>query len=360
MSKEIVEEHKISSLAAPFNLNGKGFKIYLMKKTANDADVLLVKGKLIGSDLEVTIPVNTNQISDQTFKEISTTGITLTGHDLYFCVESPTTFNVTFNTNGGIFKPTTQVKTYGELAVLPTPNPIKDNCYFKCWNLGESEYNFSTPITSDIELQANWKEYFDVVFDTKGGNEIAAQKVYDGGVATQPASPTKAGFVFDGWTVNGEAFTFDTPITASTGIVATWLESFQVTFNSDGGSAITTQNITDGEAATEPIDPTKEGYEFVEWQLNGVAYDFATLVTEDITLTATWLEVFTVTFDSQGGSEITAQEVTDGDLATLPDPAPTKDTFTFQHWSLTTDGTEFAFTTPITADTTLYAIWTLT
>ena len=46
-------------------------------------------------------------------------------------------------------------------------------------------------------------------------------------------------------------------------------------------------------------------------------------------------------------------------VATLPDPAPTKDLYTFTHWSLTEDGAEFAFTTPITADTTLYAIWTL-
>jgi len=32
----------------------------------------------------------------------------------------------------------------------------------------------------------------------------------------------------------------------------------------------------------------KDGFEFVEWQLNGVAFDFDTAITEDITLVASW------------------------------------------------------------------------
>lgn len=288
-----VEQHKISSLTSAFTLNGRDFRIYLMKKTAEDADVLLVKGKLKGSDVEVTVPVNANELSHQMFQEIAATGITLTGHDLYFCVEQPTAFYVTFDANGGLNKPETQVKNYGELAVAPTSNPYKGAYYFNGWYLGESVYNFATAITSDITLTANWVEYYDVYFDTAGGNQIPKQSIYSGGTVTQPANPTKDGFVFDAWTLDGEAFTFNTPITESVAIVATWLEVFTVTFNSDGGSAVT------------------------------------------------------------------AQEVTDGEVAILPDPAPTKDLYTFTHWSLTEDGAEFAFTTPITADTTLYAIWTL-
>ena len=288
-----VEQHKISSLTSAFTLNGRDFRIYLMKKTAEDADVLLVKGKLKGSDVEVTVPVNANELSHQMFKEIAATGITLTGHDLYFCVEQPTDFYVSFNTNGGSRQPDAQVVKYGDIATQPTPNPYKANYLFNGWILGESAYNFATTITSDIELVADWKQPIDVVFDTAGGNQIPKQSIYSGGTVTQPANPTKDGFVFDAWTLDGEAFTFETPITESVAIVATWLE------------------------------------------------------------------VFTVTFDSQGGSAVAAQEVTDGEVATLPDPAPTKDLYTFTHWSLTEDGAGFAFTTPITADTTLYAIWTL-
>ena len=87
-----VEQHKISSLTSAFTLNGRDFRIYLMKKTAEDADVLLVKGKLKGSDVEVTVPVNANELSHQMFQEIAATGITLTGHDLYFCVEATNSF----------------------------------------------------------------------------------------------------------------------------------------------------------------------------------------------------------------------------------------------------------------------------
>lgn len=354
-----VEQHQIASLDEKFDLNGMGFRVYLMKKTDDDANTLLVKGKLVGSDVEVTIPVNADELSHQVFKEIAATGITLTGHNLYFCVENPTSFNVKFNINGGIYQPETQIKQYGELAVEPTLSPIKENYKFKCWNLGDSEYNFSTAITSDIELTATYLEYFDVVFDTTGGNEIPKQRVYNSGVAIAPPDPTKSGYFFNGWTVDGEAFTFDTPITKSTGIVATWLENFTVTFNSDGGSAVTAQEIANGSTATAPTDPTKDGYTFNEWYNGETLFNFTTPITADITLTAHWIENFTVAFDSQGGSAVTAQEVPSGDVATLPNPAPTKDLYTFTHWSETIDGTEFAFTTPITADITLYAVWTL-
>jgi uncharacterized repeat protein (TIGR02543 family) len=54
--------------------------------------------------------------------------------------------------------------------------------------------------------------------------------------------------------------------------------------------------------------------------------------------------------------------VTGGDTATEPSPAPTKTNYTFAGWYTSTDGGEtlqnkFNFSTPITADTTLYARW---
>jgi uncharacterized repeat protein (TIGR02543 family) len=68
--------------------------------------------------------------------------------------------------------------------------------------------------------------------------------------------------------------------------------TYVVTFNSDGGSAVEAITVDEDTAVTAPNDPTKEGFTFVYWYLDdaGVAYDFATLVTEDITLTALWEE----------------------------------------------------------------------
>jgi uncharacterized repeat protein (TIGR02543 family) len=195
-----------------------------------------------------------------------------------------------------------------------------------------------------------------VTFDSTGGSAVTAEQLLEGETATEPTAPTKSGYTFDVWTFEDAEFDFATPITTDITLVATWIENFTVSFDSDGGSAVTSQEVTSGTAATEPSDPTKAGHVFDEWQLDASAFDFATLITEDIELTATWIELFTVTFDSQGGSAVTAQEVEDGDTATEPTD-PTLADHTFQHWSLTVDGTAYNFATAITADLTLYAIW---
>jgi hypothetical protein len=69
--------------------------------------------------------------------------------------------------------------------------------------------------------------------------------------------------------------------------------TYVVTFNSDGGSAVSEITIEEDTAVDKPADPTKEGFIFVYWYLDNseVAYDFATLVTADITLNALWEEL---------------------------------------------------------------------
>ena len=68
-------------------------------------------------------------------------------------------------------------------------------------------------------------------------------------------------------------------------------KSYTVTFDSTGGSNVDSQTVIDGESALAPENPTRDGYTFVEWQLNNSAYDFNSKVTSDITLTAIWKEV---------------------------------------------------------------------
>ena len=67
----------------------------------------------------------------------------------------------------------------------------------------------------------------------------------------------------------------------------------------------------------------------------------------------------TVTFESNGGTEVEVQTVNDGETATEPDPAPTKEgCYAFGGWYSDEDLTEeFDFVTEITADITLYAKW---
>ena len=62
-----------------------------------------------------------------------------------------------------------------------------------------------------------------------------------------------------------------------------------VTFDAKGGTPTPdAQEVAMDSAATEPTAPTKKGYTFVEWQLDGAKYKFSTAVTKDITLVAVW------------------------------------------------------------------------
>ena len=64
--------------------------------------------------------------------------------------------------------------------------------------------------------------------------------------------------------------------------------TFTVTFATKGGSAVSSQEVKEGENATRPQDPTKDGYDFIGWYLNDVLYDFNSPVVADITLVAKW------------------------------------------------------------------------
>ena len=71
-----------------------------------------------------------------------------------------------------------------------------------------------------------------------------------------------------------------------------------VTFNSNGGSAVSAQLVVDGDTAQEPAEPTKTGYNFQGWQLAGGDFDFSTPVTQDISLVAVWNPItYTVSFN---------------------------------------------------------------
>ncbi len=137
-------------------------------------------------------------------------------------------------------------------------------------------------------------------------------------------------------------------------------KSYTVTFDSDGGSAVEAVTVEEGKTVAEPTAPTKAGYDFKGWYNGDAAWDFATKITADITLKAKWEEKapteYTVTFDSDGGSDVAAQTVESGAKATAPE-APTKEGYTFAGWF---NGEEaWDFDTAVTANVTLKAAWTL-
>ncbi|QWB96289.1 InlB B-repeat-containing protein [Mycoplasmatota bacterium] len=64
--------------------------------------------------------------------------------------------------------------------------------------------------------------------------------------------------------------------------------AYTVTFDTEGGSIIQSQEIKEDDFAEIPDTPLKDGYSFVEWQLNGQTYNFQQPVTSHITLVAVW------------------------------------------------------------------------
>lgn len=65
-------------------------------------------------------------------------------------------------------------------------------------------------------------------------------------------------------------------------------ETYTITFDTDGGSLIENQTVEEKGKVTKPNDPTKDGFIFKEWQLEGSGFNFDTSISKNITLKATW------------------------------------------------------------------------
>lgn len=98
------------------------------------------------------------------------------------------------------------------------------------------------------------------------------------------------------------------------------------------GGTYATQIVQAGEKAIEPDVPSRQGYQFTDWYLDDTKYDFNTAVTGNMTLTAKWTaNSYTITFDTNGGSEIASITRDYGTDITVP-AAPTKTGYTFMGW----------------------------
>lgn len=132
---------------------------------------------------------------------------------------------------------------------------------------------------------------------------------------------------------------------------------YTVTFDTAGAAVnIESQSVKRGGRAVEPKDPVKEKAVFKEWEKDGVKYDFSTPVTKDITLKAVYSNLYTVVFDSDGGTYTPEEQlVIEGNTATEPKNPDKSGTKGFMWW--TKDNECYDFSTPLSSDITLKAVY---
>ncbi|WP_382389243.1 InlB B-repeat-containing protein [Leucobacter albus] len=250
----------------------------------------------------------------------------------------------------------------------PTPSlgdPVGLVVYYPYeYDVSVTPGGYTTPLWHGYSTQPMINVYT-VTFDSAGGSPVAAATVNESDPATEPTGPTRAGYTFTGWYTDEDAtdaYDFEAPVTADLTLYAGWtISTYSVTFDTDEGNTIAPVTVEHGDRATAPADPTRDGYTFTGWYTDAAAtdaYDFDAPVTWDVTLYAGWaINEYTVTFESVGGTVVTAVTVNEGDP--VPAPAePTRDGYEFTGWHTDAAATvPYDFTTAVNENATLYAGW---
>ena len=158
----------------------------------------------------------------------------------------------------------------------------------------------------------------------------AKQIVQAGEKAIEPDVPSRQGYQFTDWYLDDTKYDFNADVTGDMTLTAKWTaNSYTITFDTDGGSAI--DPITQGYGTTikAPTAPTKTGYTFAGWD-RAIP---ATMPAENMTIKANWtVNQYTITFDTDGGSTVAPITQDYGTAITAPE-APTKIGYTFVGWN---------------------------
>ena len=243
------------------------------------------------------------------------------------------TYAVTLNTNGGtINSGNVTGYTYGVGATLPAADDMTYTGHtFKGWY--DNENLTGSPVTAIGGAETGNKEYwakweinqYTITFDTNGGSEIAPITQDYGTEITAPDNPTRKGYTFMGWdkeipeTMPAENIT----------VKAQWeINQYTIAFDTNGGSEITPITQDYGTKITAPDKPTRKGYTFKGWDKEIPE----TMPAENITVKAQWeINQYTITFDTNGGSEIAPITQDYGTEITAP-ANPTRKGYTFKGW----------------------------
>ena len=262
---------------------------------------------------------------------------------------------VQFDAQGGSPEPEDVTVSYGGMVTEPAA-PAKTGYTFTGWFKDTVQWNFETPVTSNMILYANWTaNMYTVTFDAQGGSAVPSQPVVSNTLVTKPADPTKTGFTFTGWYNESSCvnlWDFNTPVTGDITLYAGWNQdepgpgpeeptpvpssggsssdgnmenAFRVLFN-DGATTLTVQtDLSYGDTITKPADPVKDGYTFAGWYKDEACtqpWDFETGIPGDMTLYAKWTAIEATPTATATATAVTTPQPTKTQSTTATTSAP--------------------------------------
>ena len=277
-------------------------------------------------------------------------------------------YTVTLDSNGGgAVTPSTVTVTYGEdcpaIPVLQWAGHIF--CGWYDAQEGGKQYvndNGNSTArydkTENCTLYARWSDapLCTVTFNPNGGilaGKNTSEQRSNDSVQYKPDDPTREGHFFLGWYQDPactQRWDFDDWVTGDMTLYAGWrILYYTIYFDTAGGSDIGHITQDYGTAITAPAAPTKTGYTFIGWEPELPA----TMPAKVMTVTAQWsINQYTITFDTDGGSEVAPITQDYGTAITAP-AAPTREGYTFTGWDKTIPATMPA------GDMTITAQWTV-
>lgn len=159
------------------------------------------------------------------------------------------------------------------------------------------------------------KKTYTVSFNTNGGREIKSIKVKQNeSIGTLPKAE-KEGYNFLYWVIDGtiikEDYKVEKDITieARYEIIVDNVKTYIITFDTDGGSEIPSQEVKENEKIKYPGEPKKDGYKFKMWVYDEEAIDFSKPITKDMTLKAEYEKITTSTTTTVKPTTTTTKKV---------------------------------------------------
>jgi uncharacterized repeat protein (TIGR02543 family) len=219
-------------------------------------------------------------------------------------------------------------------------------------------------------MRENHKVTYEVAYGYSTSNHSLSPVTY-GSKLLAPSGITPAGYIISGWYKDSaytqpwdflqEAVTADVTVYGKTEKVAAG--SYGVTFETNGGTAVPAQAVSENGQVTKPAAPTREGYDFAGWYQDESctkSWDFASKITGETRIYAKWNKKNLVCFVTDGDS-VAPQFVSAGKRVTEPDAAAIKAGCTLAGWYKDSGHTEkWDFNTDTMPDKSLvlYARWT--